>query len=133
MRIPVPVFGDVYDGRLIKTFAREVERAFFRVKEKTEHRERTVTSDYTVTKEDVEALLDIDTSGGNVIITLPLSSDTMLEIEFEIHIRKINLGGGSLRIVTQGSDLILGVNEIRVLSQWTSMHIRAIEGGFAVI
>lgn len=86
----------------------------------------TIISDYTLTKSD--DLILVDTSIGDVTITLPLASQSR---EFQI-VKYSDLN--RLFIVPTSPDLVLGsASGIQVNNKYSSLHIKAIVGEYILV
>lgn len=79
--------------------------------------EKTVTTNYTITHNDYEIL--VDASGGAVVITLPLAlGDGQL-----YRIKKIDSSGNTVTVVPQSGDLIDGSTGIFLTTQWDATSL----------
>jgi len=86
---------------------------------------RTITGDFTVGAND--DFLLVDTSVVNIAVTLPLAGNGR-----ELEIMK-NADANYISIKAVGTDLILGANELRVYNYGTSIRLKAIPNGWAII
>lgn len=85
-----------------------------------------VSSNYTMTKGD--ELLMVDTTAGDVTITLPLAANGR---EFQV-VKKVN--ANALFIVPTPTNNIIGSTDgVVVYNRFTSLHIKAIPGGYILI
>ena len=81
-------------------------------------------SNYTITAADVTSLVRVDTSGGNVTITLPEIST--LTQDFDVIVAKVASGGNNVLINRTGStDLINGATSYTIFNQWQSAWLIA--------
>jgi hypothetical protein len=81
-------------------------------------------SNYTITAADVTSLVRVDTSAGNVTITLPQIST--LTQDFDVIVAKVASGGNNVLINRTGStDLINGATSYTIFNQWQSAWLIA--------
>ena len=84
-----------------------------------------VSSDTTITSK--QDYLIVDTSSGNVTVTLPFSNNGR-----EIEIMK-NAQANYLSIVPFGDDVILKSKEVRVFNYGTSLRFKGFTGGWIIV
>lgn len=81
-------------------------------------------SNYTIAAADVTSLVRVDTSGGNVTITLPQIS--ALTQDFDVIVAKVTGDGNTVTIARTGStDLINGATSYTIFNQWQSAWLIA--------
>lgn len=86
---------------------------------------RSVTGDTTLT--DSNDFVLVDTSAGNVMITLPRALGGK---EYEVtKTSPFNY----IAVVPAAGETILGETEVRIFNQWTSIRFKAVAGGWIAI
>jgi len=68
-----------------------------------------------------------DTTSANITVTLPLAGNGR-----EIEVTKF-AAPHYVSIVPTGSDTITGATEVRLFSQWNSVRLKAITGGWVIV
>jgi hypothetical protein len=125
-----PRFSDKYEGALMRAFMRQLENALSLVQTFTGAAYKEISADYTVLA--VDSLLYVDTTGGNVIITLPLVSQNNVNDRFEIIIKK-KVAANTITINKTGTDTVDGGSSLTLTSVSTFHRLRAINGGWITI
>ena len=125
-----PNFGQAYDALRMRELVRHVESLFAKVVVDTTVGAYTVTGDVTLGVDDDVVL--VDTSGGNVVVTLPEISDQMVRDKQEFEVVK-TIAANRIEIVPTGSDTILGEPDALVFAQWTALRFRATTGNWVAI
>ena len=125
-----PSFGDVYDKLRMREFVRHVETLFAQIIVDTTRGAYGVSADKTLGVDD--DLVLVDTSGGDVTITLPEISDGMVRLKREYEVVKVD-AANNLYIDPTGSDTICGESSSVVSIQWTALRFRATHGNWVAI
>lgn len=129
MKLTLPIFGETYDSAQMRELVRRLESAFFNVVEDHRRGAITVTSDYTLAKEDTLVMVDPVASGA-VTITVPDVAPWMVDQKWEWEIKLI--GDGTL-IVQPVSDTIDGTTDATTAIVNTALAIRATNDGWKII
>ena len=85
---------------------------------------KTVTANYIVAS--IDDYLLVDTTSGNVTLTLPKAKNGRL-----LFFKKI-VAANSMILSANGSDKIDGASTQTVAIQWTCIRLKAISGGWAI-
>lgn len=126
----LPNFGDIYNQRQMRDLVRQLEQAFARVDVDAHYGAYTTTANATLDKMDEVVL--VDTSGGDVTITLPEISDDMVRDRREYETVKTT-AAGTLTVAPTGSDTIMGAADAVVTVQWTALRFRATTGNWVLV
>lgn len=125
-----PSFSDVFDGNKMRAFIAQIENLFARINIDETLPAYSVATNTTLGAADEVVL--VDTSGGNVEITLPEISDSMIRTKREFEVVKIE-AANRLTITPTGTDTILGEPDAQVYAQWTALRFRAATANWVVI
>lgn len=130
LKVQLPRLLDIYDGRLLRDLVRQVEDVFGRLSVDNTKAETPVAGDRTVTATD--SLLLVDTSGGNVQVTLPELDAGLIAEKFEVTVKKID-PANRLRIVPTGTATIDGYTAVDVFVSNTALQFRAVSAGWVIV
>lgn len=83
----------------------------------------TKTANYTVLEADISKLIKVDTTSGNITVTLP--QITSLNDGFEVYVSKASADANQVNVVRTGSDTINGATSYVLPSQYQSIWIIA--------
>jgi hypothetical protein len=125
-----PSFGDVYDVLRMREMVRHLEALFSQVVVDVTRGAYPVTSSMTLGADDDVVL--VDTSAGDVTITLPAISDAMVRLKREYEVVKVD-AANALTIVPTGGDTVVGEPDALVTVQWTALRFRATPGEWVII
>jgi hypothetical protein len=125
-----PSFGDVYDKLRMRELVRHLESLFAQVIVDTTRGAYEVTGNTTLSGDDEVVL--VDTSGGDVTITLPGISDSMVRLKREYEVVKVD-AANTLTIAPTVGDVIMGEPDAVVTVQWTALRFRATPGEWVAI
>ena len=126
----LPNFGDVYDALRMREMVRHLEALFSQVVVDTTRGAYSITSSMTLGTEDDVVL--VDTSAGDVTITLPAISDAMVRLKREYVVVK-TIAANTVTIMPTGADTIRGAASTTISTQWASLRFRATSGNWVVI
>ena len=125
-----PDFGVQYDGGKFRELIRALEGLFARVRVDDTLPAYSITGDATLGQFDETVL--VDTSGGNVEVTLPEISDAMIREKREFEVVKIE-APYAVTITPSGTDTIVGAADAVVTVQWTALRMRATTGNWVLV
>jgi hypothetical protein len=125
-----PGFGDVFDGGRMRAFIVQLEQVVARIIVDTTSPAYPVTGNITLSSGDEIVL--VDTSGGDVTITLPEISDDMIREKREFEVVKVD-AANTLTIDCTGTDTIVGEPDAIVTVRWTALRVRATTGNWVLI
>jgi hypothetical protein len=125
-----PDFGDIYDKLHMRELVRHLETLFSQVIVDTSRGAYAVTGNTTLGSYDEVVL--VDTSAGDVTITLPAISDAMVRLKQEYELVK-TVSANTLHINPTGADTIVGDANVIVTVQWTALRFRATPGDWVII
>ncbi len=128
--ITLPQFRDIYNGEAMRALTRLLEQTFQRIKVDETKGQTEITGDHTVTAED--SLLLVDTTSGNVTITLPTVARWMIDGKLSFEVKKM-VDANRVRVVPGGSDTIDGYPDVLIYVKNTALNFRAIDGGWAIV
>lgn len=129
MKITLPIFGKAYDTAQMRELVRRLESAFFSVVEDQRRGAITVTSAYTLTKED-SLVMVAPVASASVTITVPDVADWMVDQKWGWSIKLI--AAGTL-IVQPVSDTIDGSTDATTSTVNTALEIRATNDGWKIV
>ena len=130
LRVKLPDQPENYDPRRIRELVRTLETTLARVEVDSTIGAYTATGNFTLSASDDVVL--VDTSGGDVTVTLPEISDEMVRHKQEFEVVKTTTAG-TLTILPTGTDTILGEPDAVVTVQWTALRFRATTGNWVVV
>lgn len=125
-----PNFGELYDPRRMRELVQHLEALFYRVIVDTTRGAYTVSTNTTLGEDDDVVMSD--TSGGDLTVTLPEISDSMVrnKREFEVvHIASV----GATTVAATGSDTVMGAADALLAVQWTALRLRATPGNWIAV
>lgn len=125
-----PDFFDVFDKNRMRAFVRHLEQLFAQITVDKTVGAYTATGDFTIAPDDDVVL--VDTSSGNVTVTLPAISLSMVREKYEVEVIK-SKEANALMVVPSGSDTVLGETGIQAEVQWTAMRFRATTGNWVLV
>ena len=125
-----PNFGDIYDKLHMRELVRHLETLFGQVVVDTTRGAYAVTGNVTLGVEDEVVL--VDTTAGDVTITLPAISDAVVRLKREYEVVK-TAAANTLYIDPTGADTIVGDTDVIVAVQWTALRFRATPGDWVII
>ena len=125
-----PNFGDVYDALRMRELVRHLEKLFYQVEVDTTVGAYSVTTATTLGSQDEVVL--VDTTGGDITITLPGISDDMARSKREYEVVK-TVAANTVTIVPTGADTVVGDASVVVDLQWTALRFRATSGNWVLI
>lgn len=125
-----PRFGDTYVGITMRAFIRQLEIALGKVQVNVGAAYTEVTSTHIVTSED--SLLIVDTTGGSIVITLPLSTLALVNDRFEIIIKK-KVSANTVTINKTGTDTVDSGSSLTLTTVNSFYRLRAVTGGWISI
>lgn len=125
-----PDFGQAYSALHMRELVRHLEKLFKQVDVDTTIGAYTATGDFTLSADDDTVL--VDTSGGDVTVTLPEISDDMVRGKREFELVKID-AANTLTIAPTGSDTTVGDTDVVVTVQWTALRFRATPGNWVIV
>jgi len=96
----------------------------------TDREAYTVTTSSTLDPDDDVVL--VDTTLGNITITLPLITDTMIYTKREHQIVK-TVAANTITVSPSGADTINGSASASLVTQWTAIRYRATTGNWVAI
>lgn len=114
----------------MRAMVTHLEQLFARVHVDDTRPAYPVTANTTLTALDEMVL--VDTSGGDVTITLPEISDDMIRAKREFEVVKTE-AGGVLYVTPTGTDTIMGEPDAIITAQWTAIRFRATTGNWVAI
>jgi hypothetical protein len=126
----LPDFGDEYDGRKQRALVQAVEQQLAQIRVDSSLGAHTEAGDFTVIAEDEVVL--VDTTAGNVTVTLPEISDALVREKYEVELVK-KVAANTLTVLPTGTDTILGEPDAVVTVQWTALRFRAATGNWIII
>jgi len=129
MKLTLPIFGKEYDLTQMKELVRRLEGALFSVVEDRRRGAITVTTAYTLTKDD-SLVMVAPVASATVIITVPTVADWMVDQKWSWNIKLI--AAGTLTI-TPVSGTIEGTTSVSATTVNTSMEIRATSDGWKIV
>jgi len=132
MRLAVrfPSFGDVYDKLKMREFVSHLEGILAKIIIDTTQGAYSVTTDQTLGADDDTVL--VDTTAGDVTITLPEISTAMVKLKREYAVVK-PVAANTVYVDTTGADTIVGASSAVVTVQWTALRFRATTGNWVVV
>lgn len=130
LTLKLPNLGDAYDSRRMRELVRHLENELATVVVDTSIGAYSLTSDKTL--DSLDDIVLVDTSAGDVTVTLPEISDAMVRNKQEFEVVKI-AATNALYIEPTGTDTILGEPDAVVTDQWTALRFRATTGNWVVI
>lgn len=130
LKIQLPRLTDTYDGRQLRALVRQVEDTFAQVHVERRREPHTVTTNYTL--DPLDALIVVDTSGGNRTITLPGIGPNLLEEHKEFSVKK-GAAANLLTIIPTGTDTIDGETGVQVYNNGTSLTFRVSDDGWKIV
>lgn len=125
-----PTFADEYDGNKMRFFIQNLERALGLVDVDKTRGAYVTTSNVTLGALDNVVL--VDSSGGNVTITLPEISDDMVRGHRMFEVVKI-AAANTVTVAPTGADTIVGDTDALLTIQWTALHFCAAEGNWVIV
>lgn len=125
-----PDFAETYDGRKQRALVQLLEQQLARIVVDSTIGAHDEAANFTVTAEDGVVL--VDTTSGDVTVTLPEIADWMVTDKYEVELVKI-VAANTLNIVPTGTDTILGDTSVVVTIQWTALRFRAATGNWIII
>lgn len=128
--IRFPSFGEVFDGNKMRSLITQLENALSRITVSDSIGAYTLTTSATLGSEDEVVL--VDTTSGDVTVTLPEISDSMVRNKQEFEVVKI-VAANTLTIDATGTDTIVGEPDAVVTAQWTALRFRATTGNWVLI
>lgn len=123
-------FDDLFDGRKMRAFVTQLENLFARIIVDDTLPAYSTSTSATLTSLDDTVL--VDTSAGNVTMTLPEISDNMIRGKREFELVKTE-AANTLIILPTGTDTIVGEPDALVSAQWTALRFRATTGNWVVV
>ena len=130
LAIRLPDFGQEYDGRQQRAMVQQLEAQLARIRVDGTLPAYSTTGDFTVSATDDVVM--VDTSGGNITVTLPEISDSMVREKFEVEIVKTE-AANRITIDPSGTDTIVGETDAIVYTQWTALRMRATTGNWVIV
>lgn len=128
IRLPDP--ADEYDVGRARATVQVLEQALARVDIDVTIGAYTATGNFTLAARDDVVL--VDTSGGNITVTLPGISDEMVKLKQEFELVKV-AAANTLTIAPTGADTTLGEPNTVVTVQWTALRFRATPGNWVIV
>jgi uncharacterized protein (DUF488 family) len=125
-----PIFRDLYDGWSMRAFIQRLEQLFSQIVVDKRKSVSSISSDHTLTQDDT--LMLVDTSAGNVTITLTAVQKWMIDERYEIEIKKMS-AANRLRILPNAADTIDGYTIVDVLVLNTALALRATTDGWVIV
>jgi len=125
-----PSFGDVYDALRMRELVRHLENLFSQVVVDTTRGAYEVTGNTTLSSDDEIVL--VDTTAGDVTITLPEISDAMVRLKREYEVVKVD-AANTITIAPTGGDTVVGEPDALVTVQWTALRFRATPGNWVIV
>jgi hypothetical protein len=129
MRLTLPRFSDIFDGRQLRQLVVDLESAFSNVVEDKRRGAITVTSDYTLVRED-SLVLVAPVASATVNITVPAVADWMITQKWEWECKLIAAGTMTL---TPVSGTIEGTTDATTSIVQTSLAFRATPDGWKIV
>lgn len=129
MKLSLPIFGEIYDRLQMAELVRRLEGAFFNVVEDKRRGAITVTTNYTLAKEDTLVMVS-PVASATVTITVPTVADWMVDQKWNWNIKLI--AAGTL-IVSPVSGTIDGATDATTSTVNTALEIRATSVGWKII
>lgn len=125
LAVRFPDFLEVFDGHKMRALVSHLEILFARITVDDTRPAYTTTTSITLGAQDDVVL--VDTTAGNITITLPEISDTMIRDKREFEIVKA-VAANTLTIDPTGTDTINGAANATTTTQWTAYRLRAATG-----
>lgn len=129
MKLSLPIFGEIYDRLQMVELVRRLEGAFFNVVEDKRRGAITVTTNYTLAKEDTLVMV-APVASATVTIAVPTVADWMIDQKWTWNIKLI--AAGTL-IVDPVSGTIDGATDVTTSTVNTALEIRATSDGWKTI
>lgn len=126
MKLTLPIFGKEYDVTQMRELLRQLENAFFSVVEDHRRGAITVSSNYTLTKDD-SLVMVAPVASATVTITVPHTAQWMIDQKWTWNIKLI--AAGTL-IVQPVSDTIDGATDSTTSTVNAALEIRATNDGW---
>jgi hypothetical protein len=130
LNVQFPRFIDVYDGRLMRAFVRQLELVLSRVEVIDFLPPYEITTNKTLGGTDSTVLAN--TSAGSITVTLPKISDAMIKNHTEFVIVK-TAAANTLTVQPTSGDTIRGAASISTTTQWSSYRLLATTGNWVTI
>ncbi len=128
-----PIFGDTYVGGVLRQFIAELERALALVRIDTTTLQTSVSSGDTYAITGSDNLLVCDTSTDDITVQLPAPSADLVRDKHEVHIKKSSDSNLLYITPTGGATTDFGTDTLIVRNNGTSLHLRAVTGGWRII
>ena len=130
LNLKLPIFTDQYEGSLMRALVRALEQAFQRVYYDNTRPVTEVSADYTLVSED--SFLLVDSTAGDIDITVPERNDALVMLRRTIIIKKL-VAGNAVNIIASGSDTVDGAASITLSAANSAYTIRATPDGWVSI
>ena len=130
LSLRLPNLGDTYDRVRMRELVRNLETSLAEIDIDRTIGAYSVTTDATLTA--LDDVILVDTSSGDVTVTLPEISDNMVTYKQEYEVVKLE-SANTLYVDTTGGDTICGEPDAIVTEQWTALRFRATPGNWVVI
>lgn len=128
--IKLPRFTNTYDGSLIRALVRSLEQAFQRIYFDNTKPVTELAADYTVAGDD--SFLLVDSTTGDVDITVPESTTALVVVRRSIVIKKL-VADNVVNVIASGTDTIDGGASVTLSAVNSVITLRAIDGGWVSI
>ncbi len=128
-----PIFGESYVGSTFRQFIAELERALARIRIDTTTLQTFVSSGDTYVVTGSDNLLICDTSTDDITVELPAPSDALVKDKHEVHIKKSSNSNILYITPTGGATTDFDTDTLVIRNNGTSLHFRAVTGGWRII
>ena len=130
INIKLPHFTAVYDGTIMRALVRTLEQALYKVYYDNTKPITEVAGAHTLGRDD--SLLLVDTASGSIVITLPESTDDLIDARHTVNIKK-TVAANTITLTPSGADTVDGGASMALTAINSAVTLRAILGGWCVI
>ena len=128
--IKLPHFTAVYDGTIMRALVRMLEQALYKVYYDNTKPITEVSGAHTLGRDD--SLLLVDTTAGSVAITLPESTDDLIDVRHTVNIKK-TVAANTITLTPSGADTVDGAASMALTAINSAVTLRAVLGGWIAI
>ena len=128
--VRLPRFTDRYDGTIMRALIRVLEQAFQYVYYDNTKPITEVAGAHTLGRDD--SLLLVDTTAGSIVITLPESTDDLIDARHTVNIKK-TVAANTITLTPSGADTVDGAASMALTAINSAVTLRAVLGGWIAI